>query len=174
MYSKAGQPKWILVSQMLKLVRKWSIINLFLALYACICAHTHTSTHTFMYMCVIEHSISIGYLFHFGFLCFLGYWCFHLFHLFHGLAFPYQAKYWMDSRKIRRRIHITEVFIVLVCGSLPPTVTIIVSDYHYDGVLCSPQSSYVLFYGEALPYIVTFLVGLIFLFSCLWILRNVS
>jgi len=29
MYSKIGQPKWILVGQMLKLVRKWPMADLF-------------------------------------------------------------------------------------------------------------------------------------------------
>ena len=80
----------------------------------------------------------------------------------------------MDSKRIRTGIHIAEVVIVLLCGLIPPIITIRVSNYHYDGVLCSPESASILFYGETVPYTITFVIGLLFLFSCLWILRKVS
>ena len=118
--------------------------------------------------------VSTGFLLHFGFLSFLGFWCFHLFHLFQGLAYPYQAKHWMDSRKIRTRIHITEVFIVLVLGLLPPIITISVSNYQDDGLFCSPRSVTIMFYGEMVPYVIMGTVGLSLLFCSLWILRKVS
>jgi len=110
----------------------------------------------------------------FIYFCLLGFWCFHLFHLFHGLAFPYQAKLWMDSRTIRTRFHITEVVIVFVCGIVPPIITIIVSDYQDDGLQCLPKSTSITFYGEVVPCSIAFTIGLLLLFSSLWILRKVS
>jgi len=111
---------------------------------------------------------------HFIFFCFLGFWCFHLLHLFHGLAFPYQAKLWMDSRAIRTRFHIMEVVIVFVCGMVVPIITINISNYQDNGVYCSPQSTSIKFYGEVVPYSITFTIGLSLLFCSLWILRKVS
>jgi len=105
----------------------------------------------------------------------MGFWCFHLFHLFHGLAFPYQAKLWMDSRTIKTRFHITEVVIVFVCGIVPPIMTIIVSDYQDSGLAhCLPKSTSIIFYGEVIPYSIAFTIGLLLLFCSLWILRKVS
>ena len=43
MYGKFGQPKWIVVGQILKLVRKWPMADLFLALtYVCTYVHMYT------------------------------------------------------------------------------------------------------------------------------------
>ena len=75
---------------------------------------------------------------------------------------------------MRRRIHIAEVVIVLVCGLLPPIITISVSNYQDDGLYCSPRSTNIMFYGEMIPYIIMDSIGLSLLFCSLWILRKVS
>ena len=110
----------------------------------------------------------------FGLFCFMGFWCFHLFHLYHGLAFPYQAKQWMDSRLTRNKIHLTEVTIVLVCGVVPPILTISLSNYQDVGLYCLPRSTHLIFYGQVLPCVFGFIIGLSLLFYTLWILRKVS
>ena len=53
-YRKFVRPKWILVSQMLKLVGKWPMADLFLALHTY--THIHTHTHTSLHMHVRTHS----------------------------------------------------------------------------------------------------------------------
>ena len=81
---------------------------------------------------------------------------------------------WMDSGKIRMKFHITEVAIVFVCGIIPPIITIVLSNYQDNGLLCLPRSTTMLFYGQTLPYIVVFCIGLSLLFYSLWTLHKVS
>ena len=81
---------------------------------------------------------------------------------------------WMDSRKIKMKFHITEVIIVLVCGIIPPIMTIGLSNYQDNGLFCLSRSTDMLFYGQTLPYMVAFCIGLSLLFYSLWILRKVS
>lgn len=120
--------------------------------------------------------ILIGFLLQFLFFCFLGFWCFHLFHLFFCLAFPLKAKQWMESRKIRIKLHITESLAVIACGLVFPTVTKIVSNYQIAnfGVFCLPQPASVTFYGQVVPYLIAFIIGLSLLLCSLWILYKVS
>ena len=136
--------------------------------------YIHTANHLQGSVCVRVCVYFKGFLFQFVIFCFLGILCFHLFHLFHALAFPYQAKKWMDSRRIRIRIHITEVLIVLVSGSVPPIVTINVSDYMNNGLFCQPRSTSAIFYGIVLPDIIGSIIGFSLLFSCIWIIHQVS
>ena len=110
----------------------------------------------------------------FGFSCSFGFWCFHLFHLFHGLAFPFSAKKWMDTRRIRIKFHITEVVIVLIYGLVPPVVTVILSNYQNNGVNCQCRSAIMLFYSQIVPFSIVFVIGLLLLFCSLWIVRKVS
>ena len=128
------------------------------------------STFVATYICLLL----TGFLLQYTFFCFLGFWCFHLFHLFLYLAFPYEAEQWTKSRKNRRIFHVTEVLIVLVCGLVPPIVTISVSNYQDYGVFCLPQSTSMTFYGQVIPNIVLLIIGLSLLFCSLWILRTVS
>ena len=110
----------------------------------------------------------------FTFFCFLGFWCFHLFHLSLALTYPFKAKMWMDSSKIRMKFHITEVAIVFVCGIIPPIITIVLSNYQDNGLFCFPRSTAMFFYGQSLPNTVAFCIGLSLLFYSLWTVRKVS
>ena len=106
--------------------------------------------------------------------CFVGFWCFHLLHLFLGLAFPFTIKLWMDSSSRRKKIHITEVVIVVLYGLLSPIIAVSVTKQQDSGSICLPQSNSVAFYGGLLPNIALFCIGLVFIFSSLWILQKVS
>ena len=117
---------------------------------------------------------SLGFILDFTLSCFMGFWCFHLFHLYLGLAYPYQAKCWMDSRATRMKFHIIEVVIVLVFGIVPPILVISLSNYQDIGLLCSARSTELLFYGETIPCCIVFCIGLSLMFCSLWILREVS
>ena len=117
---------------------------------------------------------SLGFILHLTFTCFMGFWCFHLFHLFLGLAYPYQAKHWMDSRATRMKFHIIEVVIVLIFGIVPPILVISLSNYQDIGLVCLPRSTDLLFHGETMPCCFVFCIGLSLMFYSLWILRKVS
>jgi len=116
----------------------------------------------------------LGFMLQFVYLCFLGFWCFHLLHLFLGLAFPYKAKLWLDSSSRRAKIHIFEVVLVMLYGLSFPIIILTGSDYSYNGSSCAARSLDFLIYGELLPEIALFCFGLVLLFTSLWILRRVS
>ena len=104
----------------------------------------------------------------------MGFWCFHLLHLFLGVAFPFTTKAWMDSSSCRKKIHITEVVIVVLYGLLSPIIAVSVTKQHFTGIRCLPQSNSVEFYGGLLPNIALFCIGLMFIFTSWWILLKVS
>jgi len=109
-----------------------------------------------------------------GMRCFVGFWFFHLFHLFYGLAYPNQAKLWMDSKTIRTRIHITEVLIVVVFAIVLPILTISTSTYRDVGLYCGSQATDLTIYLQIIPFAIITITGLSLLFCCLWILHKVS
>ncbi|XP_065910822.1 uncharacterized protein [Dysidea avara] len=74
------------------------------------------------YFCEIQ-----GFMLQLLYSCFVGFWCFHLLHLFLGLAFPFTIKVWMDSSSRRKKIHITEVVIVVLYGLLSPIIAVSVT-----------------------------------------------
>jgi len=116
----------------------------------------------------------IGFILQFGISCSMGFWFFHLFHLFYGLAYPHQAKLWLDSKTIRTRFHITEVLIVVVFAILLPVLNISTSTYRDVGLYCGSQATDLTIYLQIIPLAIISITGLSLLFSCLWILRKVS
>jgi len=116
----------------------------------------------------------IGFILQFGMRCFMGFWFFHLFHLFYGLAYPHQAKLWLDSKTIRTRIHISEVLVVVAFAIVVPVLTISTSTYQDTGLFCGSQETALIIYGEIIPYAIITITGLSLLFCCLWILHKVS
>ncbi|XP_065911528.1 uncharacterized protein [Dysidea avara] len=117
------------------------------------------------YVCEIQ-----GFMLQFLYSCFVGFWCFHLLHLFLGLTFPFTIKVWMDSSSCRKKIHITEVVIVILYGLLSPIIAVSVTKQTPSGIMCLPQSNSVEFYGYLLPNIALFCIGLVFIFTSWWIL----
>ena len=119
---------------------------------------------------------NVGFLIQFLYSCFVGFWCFHLLHLFLSLVFPFKTKLWLDSLSYRRKIHLIEVIFVMLFGLLYPTIAISATkpQYYYNGWYCAAVSAPIVFYGGILPRLVVFCIGLIFLFTSLWILRKVS
>jgi len=105
---------------------------------------------------------------------FTGFWFFHLLHLFLGLAFPFTMQVWMKSLSYRKKIHITEVVIVVLYGILSPIIAVSTTKEQDNGSFCVPQSNSVAFYGALLPNIALFCIGLVVLFMSLRILRKVS
>ena len=115
-----------------------------------------------------------GFLLQFGYALTFGFWCFHLLHLYLYVAFPFKAKQLLDSSSHRRMIHITEVIIVILVSVIPPIITLTVSRYASNGYYCQPQSPTVLFYGEILPSMLKYCIGLTFIILSLRLLRKVS
>jgi len=79
----------------------------------------------------------------------------------------------MDSSSHRKKCHITEVVIVVLVALLPPIISVCVTKHHDNGSTCVPQSNSVAFYGGLLPDIAVFCIGLVFIFTSLWILQKV-
>ena len=117
---------------------------------------------------------SIGFILQMLYSCFMGFWCFHLLHLFLGLAFPFTMKVWLKSSSHRKKIHITEVVIVVLYGLSSPVIAVSVTKQQENGSICVPESNSVAFYGGLLPNIAAFCIGLLVLFMSLRILRKVS
>ena len=117
-----------------------------------------------------------GFIVQLLYSCFEGFWFFHLLHLFLSLVYPFKTKLWLDSPSRRHRIHLIEVIIVMLFGLLYPVITISTAkpQYYYNGWYCAAVSATVAFYGGIVPRLVVFCIGLIILFSSLWILRKVS
>ncbi|XP_065911428.1 uncharacterized protein [Dysidea avara] len=113
-----------------------------------------------------------GFLLHFIYNCFMGFWCFHLFHLFFGLVFPFKMKMLLDSSSRRRRVLMTEVVTVVLLSSVPPIVTISVSKYSLAAYYCFPTPIAAVFYGHLLPLLFLFCIGLILLLISLRLLRR--
>jgi len=130
-----------------------------------------TSAHgiTITYMCM-----SVGFILQMLYSCFMGFWCFHTIHLFLGLSFPFKMEILMKSSSKRKKIHITEVVIVLLYGLSSPIIAVSVTKHQNNGSICVPQSNSVTFYGEILPNIAVLCIGVVILFMSLWILRKVS
>ena len=105
---------------------------------------------------------------------FTGFWVFHVFHLFLSLMYPFRVKEMMDSNMFRRKVHLTEVMIVVSFGFVVPVLTISISQYWDNGLYCSPQSQEVLFYAGLIPGLLIYITGLTLLFGSFWILRRVS
>jgi len=116
----------------------------------------------------------IGFIVIFGINCSIGFHFFHIFHLFYGLAYPHQAKLWMDSKTIRTRIHITEVLIVVVFAIVLPVLTISTSTYRDTGLFCASQATDLTIYLQIIPYAIIMTTSLSLLFCCLWMLHKVS
>ena len=121
-------------------------------------------------MCIFN----IGFITQFGVSCFYGFWMFHIFHLFLGLALPFQNKRLVDSKLCRRKVHFIEGTIVISGGLLSPVLTISISKYQDNGWHCFPQSTNVLFYAGIVPCALVFVIGLMLLFGSFWILQKVS
>jgi len=83
-------------------------------------------------------------------------------------------KVWLKSSSHRKKIHITEVVIVVLYGLLSPIIAVSITKEQDNGSFCVPQSNSVAFYGGLLPNIAVFCIGLVFLFMSLRILRKVS
>ena len=73
-YRKYGRSKWILVGQMLKLVGKWPMADLFLALstqhctlqlvvMVCLCLQLYTINTWYIYMCLQLYTINTWYIY---------------------------------------------------------------------------------------------------------------
>jgi len=116
----------------------------------------------------------IGFIIHLVFSWFVGFWCFHTFHLFLSLVFPFRVKQLMKSAVFRRKVHLTEVVVVLLVGFPAPIITLAISKYQDNGWYCSPQSQEVVFYGGIAPGVLVFVIGLALLFGSFWVLRRVS
>jgi len=125
--------------------------------------------HICRYMCV-----SVGFILQILYSCFMGFWCFHFIHLFLGLAFPFKMEILMKSSSKRKKVHITEVAIVVLYGLSSPIIAASVTKQQDNGSICAPQSNSVAFYGGLLPNIAVFCIGLVVLFMSLRILRKVS
>ena len=108
------------------------------------------------------------------FAWFTGFWVFHVFHLFLSLMYPFRVKEMMDCKIFQRKVHFTEVMIVLLFGSVVPILTISLSEYKHGGLNCSPQSQTVLFYAGLIPVLLIDIIGLLLLLGSFWILRRVS
>ena len=77
--------------------------------------------------------VYLGLVVHSGALIFFGFWVFHLFNLLYCLMFPLRSQHLMDSKQLRRSVHLIEILVVLVCGLLPSVIIIGTSGYHYIG-----------------------------------------
>jgi len=125
-------------------------------------------------------AMCIGMLFLAGFTtqlaiaCFTGFWVFHVFHLFLSLMWPFKVKEMMESKILRRKVHFTEVMIVLLFGSVVPILTISLSEYQDSGLMCFPRPQNVLFYAGLIPILLAYIIGLSLLLGSFWILRRVS
>jgi len=105
---------------------------------------------------------------------FTGFWVFHVFHLFLSLMCPFRVKEIMNNKILRRKVHFTEVMIVLLFGSVVPILTISLTKYQDAGSKCTPQSQSVLFYAGLIPVLLAYIIGLSLLLGSFWILRRVS
>ena len=117
-------------------------------------------------------SLDLGLVVHCGAFFVIGFLIFHLSHLLHTLIRPFRAQILMKSVWFTRIAHITEVLIVLICGSLPSIVLFGISSYGYSGFppLCYSRNPVVLFYTLILPVSIGSTVILCLLLASIWIL----
>ena len=129
-----------------------------------------------MYACLlIVVSTFAGFVLHSGILYFLGFWLLHLAHLFFALAFPFKAKKFTSNHG--RTVHIVEVTVIIVLGSLPGVIVLSISHYRFDRLppdLCIPDDPTVFFYCFSLIVAIGSTIGLAMLFSTFIIIRRVS
>ena len=62
----------------------------------------------------------------------------------------------------------------MLFGLSSPIIAVSVTTHQDNGSICVPKSNSVLFYGGLLPDIALFCVGLVFIFTSLWIVQKVS
>ena len=109
---------------------------------------------------------------HSGAFIVVGFLIFHLSHLLHNLIKPFRAQILMKSLRFTWIAHITEVAVVLICGSLPSIVLFSISSYGYSGFppMCYSKNPAVLFYTIILPISIGSTVILCLLLTSIWIL----
>ena len=90
--------------------------------------------------------------------------------------YPFKAQNLMKSTHLRRKVHIIEVVITLVCGLLPSVIIIGTSGYQNFAFppVCTNETPEVLFYTFIFPMSIGATIGLSMLLISLVILRKVS